>query len=308
MKRVWKQLWPWLLGATIVVVIATRVPLAAFRVAIHEGPHLRLFVVDMAVVVTLLFTDSFATWVALRVNRVRWSASRTLVVRGATYILSLLNYAVGQGGIGYYLHRDGMSTLRATGVTLFTMGTTLATLLVVTTATWALGGHATGGGAATMWWTLVGGCIAFAIYLAAVTARPASLARRDVLAPLFDAGLGGHAAAMLARVPHVVLIVLGHWFAMLAWNIPVPFAAAVTVLPVVVVAGVLPISPAGLGTTQAALVYFFSAYASGATDDDRAASVLAFSIVHFVYAIVGQAAVGLICAPLARQSTSSSAS
>jgi hypothetical protein len=298
MRGFLRRAWPWLLGLLIVAAILTRVPIAAFGTAIHQGPHLRLAAVDGAVVVGLLATDTFATWIALLVVRVRWTLGRTFAVRGATYLLALLNYAVGQGGIGYYLHRSGMSGLRAAGVTLFTMGTTLATLLLVTTGAWWAGGHA---GATVMWWTLVAGCGGFAVYLVAITLRPASLLRRELLEPLFDTGVRGHALAIAARLPHVILIVLGHWFALLAWGIAVPFGAAATLMPAVVIAGVIPISPAGLGTVQGALVYFFSDYAPGATPEARAASLLAFSIVHFVYGMLGQLAVGAICAPLARK-------
>ena len=56
-----------------------------------------------------------------------------------------------------------------------------------------------------------------------------------------------------------------------------------------------------LGTTQAAMVYFFSDYAAGATADDRAAMVLAFAIVHFVYAVLAQLVIGAVCAPFARR-------
>ncbi len=96
------------------------------------------------------------------------------------------------------------------------------------------------------------------------------------------------------------MIVLGHWFAMRAWGIPVPFVVAATIMPAVVIAALLP-TPGGLGTTQVALVYFFSSYASGATGDDREAAVLAFSIVHFVYGVLSQLAVGVVCIPFARK-------
>ena len=292
--------WPWLLGLAIIVAIATRVPLAAFRDAIHEGPHVRLLAVDAAVGIASLFADTFATWIGLLVMNVKWSLSRTLAVRGATYLLSLINYAVGQGGIGFYLHRDGMTGMRAAGVTLFSIGITFATLLAITVGAWLAGGY-TGGTALT--WTVVGSSIAFVIYLAIIAARPAALVRRELLAPLFDAGVGGHVLSVLARVPHVSLIVLGHWFALLAWNVPVPFEVAATALPIVVVAGVLPISPAGLGTIQAALVYFFSSYAPGPDSDARAAAILAFAIVHFVYTMVVQLAIGVACIAPARRGT-----
>jgi uncharacterized membrane protein YbhN (UPF0104 family) len=296
-KQVLRRALPWLVGVAIVVVIVLRVPVDAFRQAIHEGPHLQLAAVDLGVVVLILATDTLATWIALQVTGTRWRLGRVLAVRGATYVLSILNYAVGQGGIGFYLHRGGVPAKRAAGITLFMMGTTLATLLLMTAASLASEPIAY----AAMGWTVLAGCVGFALYLVVIALRPGVLARRDLLAPLFETGVRGHAIAIAGRLPHVIVVVLGHWFAMLAWNIPVPFDVAITVLPAVVIAAVLPISPAGLGTTQAALVFFFSAYAQGADSDARAATILAFSIVHFVYGMLGQLVVGAVCVPFARR-------
>jgi uncharacterized membrane protein YbhN (UPF0104 family) len=107
---------------------------------------------------------------------------------------------------------------------------------------------------------------------------------------------------MAARLPHIAVIVLGHWVAMVAWGIEVPFIAGLTIMPAVVIASVLPISPAGLGTTQAAVVFFFGSYAAGATSDERTAAVLAFAIVHFVYGVLASLAVGFACLPFAKRS------
>jgi hypothetical protein len=170
----------------------------------------------------------------------------------------------------------------------------------VTTAAWAIRGIDTA--SAAMWWTLVIGCAALGGYLVVIAIAPAFLANREIFAPLFAAGLRGHALAIAGRLPHVAVIVLGYWVAMRVWGIDVPFAVGVTVMPAVVIAAALPISPGGLGTTQAATVYFFNAYASGATADERGANVLAFAIVHFVYGVLAAMAVGLICAPLTRRS------
>lgn len=292
------RLWPWLLGAAIVIVLARRVPLDAFRAALGEGPHVQLALVDLAVALALLFLDTFATWVGLITLRLRWPLRRILAIRGATYVLAVVNYVAGQGGLGYYLHRAGIPGLRAAGTTLYLMGTTFATLLVLTTVSWAFGGHTV---APTIWWVLLGGCAAFALYLIVIAIAPRALASLALLAPLFDARLRGHFAAVSARIPHVALLVLGHWFSMLAWGIRVPFLEAITLLPVVTFIAAVPISPAGLGTTQAAFVYFFSDYIAKATHDACTASMLAFSIVHFVYTIIWQFLMGLACVPAARR-------
>jgi hypothetical protein len=294
-----RRSWPWLVGVAILAAVATRVPLTEFRAALGHGPHLRLAMINVLINVAVLGTDSVATWLGLIALRLRRPFTHVLAVRGATYLLFVVNYAVGQGGFGYYLHRSGIAALRAVGATLFLIGTNLATLIVVTAVAWAIRGSDAAG--AAMSWTLVGSCAAFAIYLAVIAGAPGFLVRRGVLAPLFDAGIGGHGLAMLGRLPHIAVIVLGHWAAMRAWGIDVPFAVGITVMPAVVIASVLPLSPAGLGTTQAAFVVFFRDYAAGATADERTAAVLAFAIVHFVYGVLASSAVGLVCAPFARR-------
>jgi hypothetical protein len=299
LKTIARRTWPWLMGLVILGFVITRFDLATFKGAITRGPHIALALVNLGINVFVLATDSVSTWVGLIAVKLRRPFLKVVVVRGATYLLFVINYAVGQGGFGYYLYRSGVKPLRATGATLFLIGTNLATLLVVTTTAWAIRGIDTA--SATMWWTLVALCAGFVVYLIIIAIAPGPLARREMLAPLFDAGIRGHALAMVGRLPHIAVIVLGHWIAMRVWGIDVPFAVGITVMPAVVIASVLPISPAGLGTTQAALVFFFRDYAAGATADDRGAVVLAFAIVHFVYGVLSSMLVGLGCAPFARR-------
>jgi hypothetical protein len=282
-----------------VAVALSRVPFGEFRAAVGKGPHLALAAVDLGIVLSVLCSDSISTWIGLIALRMRRPIRDVALVRGATYVLFLLNYAIGQGGFGYYLHRTGVTPLRATGATLFLIGTNFATLLVVTMVTWAI--HGPGGSSEAMWWTLLAACAALVLYLVAIVVAPAPIARRQMFAPLFEAGLKGHALAMLGRLPHIAVLVIGGWLVMVVWGIDVPFAAGVMIMPAVVIASVLPISPAGLGTTQAAYVLLFRDYAQGATADDRAAVVLAFAIVHFVYGVLASIVLGLVCAPFARR-------
>jgi hypothetical protein len=280
-------------------VIATRVPVAAFRDAVGKGPHFLLAVITIGVATTVLCTDSLSTWIGLLALGIRRPFTRVLVIRGATYVLLLVNYALGQGAFGYYLNRTGIPGLRAVGVTLFLIGTNLATLLVVTTLVWTFRGvdpaHS------TLSLTLFVGSGAFVAYLGLIAIAPPVIARRQVFAPLFECGLRGYAIAIVGRLPHTAVIVLSHWVAMRAWGIPVPVSAGLTLMPAVAIASVLPISPAGLGTTQAAFVYFFSTYATGTTADERAAHVLAFAVVYFVYGVLSSLLVGLVCTPFAKK-------
>ena len=294
-----RRLAPWLVAVGIFALVLARIPFDAFRAAIGRGDHVALAAVNLVLTPAVLCTDSLATWLGLVAVRMTRPLAKVFVARGATFLLVLINYAVWQGGFGYYLHRTGATPLRAAGATLFLMGTNLAALLVATTLVWLASSVVLP--ASSMAYTLVGGCGALALYGLVIALRPGLLARRELFAPLFSAGLRGHALAMAARVPHVFVMVVGIWVAARAWGIAVPFGVGLAVIPVIVVAAALPISPAGLGTTQAAMVYFFQAYAVGATEGERSANVLAFSIAHFVYSTVTALLLGLGCAVLGRR-------
>ena len=294
-----RRLWPWLLGVAILAIVISRVPLAAFRAAVGHGPHVALALTNVGIALLTLTTDSFATWLGLVALKLRRPLADVVAVRGATFALFVLNYAVGQGAFGYYLHKSGTKGMRAVGATLFLLGTNLAMLLVLTLIAVLVGDVVMPN--AHFVTVLEIACGALAAYLAVIALSPGVIRNREIFAPLFDAGVGGHLLAMAGRIPHVVGLVLGQWAALRVWGVAVPFEVGLVVMPVVVIASVLPLSPAGLGTTQAALVYCFASYAVGATADDRQAAVLAFAIVHFVYGVVGALLVGLVCLPIARR-------
>jgi hypothetical protein len=291
-----RQIAPWLIGLGIIAVILTRIPIAAFREAMALGNHGALAATTFAITSAVLVTDALSTRIGLGAAGVRWGFVWTLALRGASYVLAVINYAVGQVGLGYYLHRAGVSTARAVGITLFLTGTTFAALVLVTTLSWGVDGR---GG--LLWWTLLALCAGLALYLMVVAAAPQVLARHQPLAPLFDARLRGYAVAIAGRVPHVLMLIFGYWFAMRAWGLAIPLSVAATSMPGVVIATVLPISPGGLGTGQAAMVLLFAQYAPGATADAREANILAFGVANFVYGMAGQVVIGLACQALLRR-------
>ena len=298
LTRLLRRSWPWLVGIAILVVVITRVPVAAFRDGIAHGPHVALASLNLGIVVSVLAVDSFATWVGLIALRLRRPFGDVVSVRGATYALFVVNYAVGQGAFGYYLHRSGASVARATGATLFLLGTNFAAMIVLTTIAMAAGDVVLP--SPRLFEMLQLSCAALVAYLVVIAIAPRVL-RRGVFEPLFDARVSGHALAIAARVPHVVVAVLGQWLALRVWHVPVPFEVGIVAMPIVVIASALPISPAGLGTMQAMLLYMFSKYAPGATAADRDGALLAFAIVHFVYGVVASLLVGFLSMPFAKR-------
>ncbi len=294
-----RGLWPYAVGLAIVAFLATRVPFGAFKTALHHGPHLQLASFICLVIAMNLLVDTYATWMALYMMKLRRAFKDILIVRGATYLLSLIHYGLGQGGIGFYLHRTGTSAAHATGAVLFMMGINVAVLALIAGTGVLIAGPAETGAAVE--WTILAAVAGLALYLVVIAIRPRFLARFKFLEPLFDTGLRGHAVAAFGRLPHVIWFIVSSWLAMRVWGIHVPFLKGMLFLPAVGLVSALPITPAGLGTAQAAMLYFFRDYAPGATPDERSANLLAYAMVYYVYAVAGFIAVGVSCLPGARR-------
>jgi hypothetical protein len=276
-------------GAAILLALLHRVPFAALRGGLAQGPWGWLVGYTLPFIVLTLVADAYATGVCLRIAGEPRPFGTLTLVRGATYLLGLLNYALGQGGIGLYLHRTGVRAARGTGIVLFLLIVNFGALAASAAAGvlgLALGDGRQGG-------RLPGGLLGIAVgilatgvaYLGVVALRPAFLARREVLAPLFAAGPLGHLAALAGRMPHLLLLILGHWGALWLWGVRVPPGEALARMPVVLLASVVPLSPSGLGTVQAAQVLLFAPYATEA-------AVLSFSIAFSLLGLASQALVG----------------
>lgn len=258
-RGVFAKLGPVLVALAILAFLFSRVPRKALFTAIETGPWLYLGVYTFLQMVLVLCADAYATSVSLAVTGFRRRFFLIFLVRGATYILGILNYALGQGAFGLYLQRSGVGTIRAAGTMLFLMIINLGVLLLVASFGLMSGGYP--GSSQFVFSTLgYGLLVAVAVYLATILWRPRFLQRYQLLAPLLEAGLRGHLRAAAGRLPHVLLLVLTYWGALRVWSIPVPLADSVALVSVVLFIGALPITPAGLGTTQAALVLLFSPY------------------------------------------------
>jgi len=237
-------------------------------------------------------------------------------IRAATYTLAVINYHAGQLGIIGYLHRAGRVPLpRASAYILFIVGVWVALLLLFAGGSLLLGGAK----AAAMTPLLAVFFLGLLVYAVLLRWPPGFLlhgppadredsasapllirvGRRLVFrgwriisklwAPLMDAGLTGHARAMLVRLPHLAVLLVWHFIALRCFNVQVPVHVAVLYLPVVFAVASLPISVQGLGTSQVAAKYFFTEFAVGGEE-----SVLAYSLSMTAISTASNIIMGLL--------------
>lgn len=301
----WRRWLPWLAALAILAFLVREVRLDPLREAFRHGAWVALSAFIVLETVLTLPADALGTRAALAAAGVDRPWIEVLLARGTSYLVGLISYFAGQGGMGFYLARTGVSVGRSAGAVLLLMianGIVLVVLGAVSLGIeLARGGLGETANSDLLLLIVAAALAGTAAYLAVIAARLRWLARYGLLAPLFEAGLRGHFRAIAARFPHMLLLAALHWGAFRIWGIDVPLGRGLALNPVVLLIAALPVTPGGLGTTQALQVLFFSPWSAAATPDARAADVLAFSLVHHVVGLVAQGVVGLACLLLLRR-------
>jgi hypothetical protein len=280
----------WAVTAGLLVLLFRRISVGEV-VAAARGAAAWTVPVGLLGAAAIYFADSFAIWKTFGWFLAKLSFVDVLLVRGATYLLAAINYNVGQGAIVYFVHRvAGVPVMRGVATVLLIMGVNVLALLFLATVGLAAAPAVPHAVAVIVAVAYAG----LAVYVVAVAARPRWLASRPLFDVLLGAGLLGHLRALAVRLPHIAALFAFQIFMLRAFGVAVPVSDAVAALPVVFFIAVLPISVQGLGTTQAAMVYFFARYAPGDTHAQQAA-VLTSSLVGQALALSFQALLGVLC-------------
>lgn len=277
---------PFALAALLLAIVAARIDLRAALAALSRVDVPSFVAFSAAFLLALLSADAFATALVFRPVLGHTRFRDLFVVRGASYLPSILNHHVGQAFVTLFLSRShGVPLGRVAGGTIIVYVSWAACLLLL-------------GGAAMLatslpiaWLALPLG--AGALYLAVIALRPAPLARSSVLAPLFEAGVRGHLLAAAARLPHAAVLFLGTWLSFRFFGVRIPLAAALAYVPVLMVAVTLPLTPQGLGTRDLVATTLFLRFAPGATFAERGAAIAACTASWAFVLMALQAVLGL---------------
>lgn len=316
LRRRVRALVPWGVAALVLVYVFSRTSGPALADALGRVSLWRFALVLLGLTVGALLADAWVLWLALRAttpehppeqpperpadqpvatasDRPALAYRDVFLVRGASALLSLLSYGAGQGGVMYFLYRrHGVSVAAGASAVLLATAASMAVLAL-------LSGLAILAGAipdrpeirAVAWAALA----AIPVYVLLVAARPRFLLRYRLLRPLFGVQPAALVRVLGARVVHLGVLVAGHWLVMHLFGIAVPAAAALLRLPALFMVAALPISPAGLGTTQAAAITLFSSHAAAPDQAAREATVLAYSLSTHVAGVVLLVLIGLVC-------------
>ena len=283
--------------AAIFYLLFRRIPIARLLSALQRADYTVFFAAMIPNTLFYFFWDTLVLTVAVRWFHAPVRYFELLPARAASYVVGFFNTNAGRGTLALHLSRRLQSPFLQLGSTVLFLVLSEYLHLVA----WATIGilQIRGEAARELIW---GPPLVAAVWLAVFTysrlapaspaidpARPpgpAARILRVVLAPrgwalmrtFRLAPVRRYVQIILLRAPMFFVSLCLHYVAARAFGLALPFVALVAFLPVVFMIAALPITVARLGTTQAAWVFFFGAYADAPT-------LLAFSLAaHLTFA------------------------
>jgi hypothetical protein len=208
------------------------------------------------------------------------------IIRGATYLVAVVQYYVGQAAIlGFLRQRKGVPLWRGAGWILFVSAINMGVLVLIAAAGLARAPID------IRWLKMVPLAVAITVvcYCILLKIKPPIVMRYQILAPIFEMGISGHIKSTIVRVPHVLVLILWHWLSLRWFGVHVPVITALVYLPAVFFFAALPVSVQGLGLSQWAAVTFFVAYS-----DTGKPAVLAYSLAMTAVSLVIQVSMGVL--------------
>jgi hypothetical protein len=285
-RSIWRTVLPFVVALVLVGFVLSRLDLHAFLVHLKRVSSPFFFPAVITFVIALCAADSFATVLVYRGSVANIRFRDFFILRGASYLPSILNHHLGQAFITLALARiHGVALARVAGATLLVYASWMGCILGLACIAILLVGKP------LVW--LAAPLGAGIVYLIILQIRPARLAQNRVLAPLFEAGVKGHLVALASRLPHLAVLFLGTWLPFWFFDVRIPVEAAFTYVPIIMVAVTLPLTPQGFGTRDVLAATFFEPYGPAGSQADRLAAIaacttawgIAITLVDIVFAL-----------------------
>src|SRR5712691_8006367 len=293
-RTAWARYVPVALTVAIFLVIFWRIPFGAFWQALSRAQLLPFLGLMGSFSLCFFLLDTFVLSQLIRWFHGPLPYRVLLPVRAVTYLVSMINTQLAQGALALYIHRrfrTPLAQITSTVVLMILLETTNLILFAT------VGCMAFPGGAPLS-------LLALPLALVAVWLLLIGLARgklgvlgqrlsgSEILSTFRRARLRHCVVVLGLKGTVFILALLVHSQALAFFGIHIPLGRLVAFLPIVFLMGALPITVAHLGTSQAAWIFFFSAYAP-------AADLLAYSLVSHLTFMLANGTFGVLFLPKA---------
>lgn len=291
---VWRRALPFLLALGLLVWVLRRTGMDELRGALSQTNFVLFFAFTFCSTLLTLVADSYATSYVYRRTVCPIRFREFLMIRGASYLPSMLNHNLGQAWLTYFMSKRYSAPLwRVAGATLLVYGTNLAGLLILGAIALLFNTQRVPWLAAVV---ALGGVAGLA-YFAILTWGKRWLGRWQATAPLVEIGVVGHLKAIAIRIPHVCALYLSTWLCFSFFGVWVPAGDALAYVPVLMVVAALPLTPGAVGTRDAVALELLAPFAS---PEHGVSAIAAATLSWFVMLNLSAA---LISPPLMRRAS-----
>lgn len=287
------KLLPWVVTVVIFAVIFRRVPMGKVWEALTGAALLPYFAIMVPYSVFYLLVDTFCVTRVVGWFNTRVAFADILPIRATSYLLTLINSPLGQGGVALYLsRREGVPLLEVASSVLFLMFVELYQLVFYSSLGMAFAPRHVDLPLGPVYAVLYGYLL---VHLALFRFGGPLLERLPVKGMLRSFRLARprhYVLLLLFKSPNFLMATVVYYFALQCFGIRLPYLALLTYLPIIFFSAALPIGAAHLGAPQILWLYFFG----DAAPEER---LLAFSLAaHFTFMILN-ACLGLPFLPRA---------
>ncbi|MFA4873807.1 MAG: lysylphosphatidylglycerol synthase transmembrane domain-containing protein [bacterium] len=274
-----KQIIPWAVAAGIFVYLFRIYPPSEVWRAL-KFVNLPVFIAfAVGYFVFIYIVDSWVTQRVITKFACPVKFRDIFAARGVTYLIMVLNYPASQAGFAYYLKRRyGIPIFQALGIFLFIVSIDLIWITNLAFAGSFFQDYAIGGIALNRTVQITAAIVygVALIWLAFWRRWPEKLIGRHINVPfieklrkrkvfhIFDrAHVSDYLRVAIMRIPIHFTIIISMYVVLKTFGTNIPFTKILSNIPLVFFIGTLPITPGGLGTTNAATVELLSPYLSG---------------------------------------------
>jgi hypothetical protein len=291
-----KQILPWLITILILVYLGTTTDLVKFWATLKEANFIGFIPVVIAVVAVVFLFDSACLTLLFRRFNAPLTFREMLPLKGASYVLGVVNYNAGAAAIAlYFKNEKGVPFLQALGSMLW-----LNFIDIVALSTLMLGGIWISGVqleptthqivlwmAVAIYAVFFGSCI---FWNAGFDFFILSRCREwPIFSAFKNATLRDYAQFIPLRVAFVLTYVISQWVAMPFFGLDASLQELILYVPVLTFIGTIPLTTvAGLGTVQVLMREFFVGFAP-----DGTAQIDAYSTTTILAFVFCRIAIGL---------------
>jgi hypothetical protein len=288
-----KRILPWIVTILIFASIFRRVPMGKVVDALRDVHLLPYLAIMMPYSVVYLLIDTFCLTRVLNWFNTTIAFRDVLPIRATTYLLTLVNSPLGQGGVALYLNRrEGIPFLEVASSVLFMMFVELYQLVFFSSVGAAIAPARIESSLKVVYVALYA---YFVVHVLLFRFGGAWLEKRKAAGMLRSfrmAGLRHYLLLILFKSPNFLMATVVYYFALQCFDLHLPYLQLLVFLPIIFLSAALPIGVAHLGAPQYFWLHFFG-------DQAPEASLLAFSLAAHVTFMVMNATLGLPFLPRA---------